>query len=77
MIDFVVSTHLYGIHLNFRYRTCFAEGVPWNSRNYRVYIYSEMRTWRDNNMQGLRFPGAVKIVTIKIHYCYCFMANEK
>ena len=27
----VASTCLYGIHLNFRYRTCFEKGVPWHS----------------------------------------------
>ena len=36
-------------HLNFRYRPCFEQGVPWNSSNYRVWIYSETRTWHDNN----------------------------
>ena len=69
----VVSTYLYGIHLNFRYRACFEEGVPWHSGNYRVYIHSEMRTWHDNNIQGLHFPGAIKIVATVIHYCYCLI----
>ena len=73
----VVSTYLYGIHLNFRYRACFEEGVPWHSGNYRVYIHSEMHTWHDNNMQGLHFPGTIKIVTTMIHYCYCLMAYGK
>ena len=26
-----MSTYLYGIHLNFRFRVCFEEGVPWHS----------------------------------------------
>ena len=73
----VVSTYLCGIHLNFRYRACFEEGVPWHSRNYRVYIYSEMLTWHDNNIQGLYFPGVIKIVTTMIHYCYCLIAYGK
>ena len=73
----VVSTYLYGIHLNFRYRACFEEGVPWHSGNYRVYIHSEMRTWHDNNIEGLYFPGAIKIVTTMIHYCYCLLAYGK
>ena len=76
-LTYVVSTYLYGIHLNFRYRACFEEGVPWHSGNYRVYIHSEMRTWHDNNIQGLHFPGAIKIVTTMIHYCYCLMACGK
>ena len=41
----VVSAYLYGIHLNFGYRTCFEKGVSWNSGNYRVYIHSVMSTW--------------------------------
>ena len=73
----VVSTYLYGIHLNFRYRACFEEGVPWHSGNYRVYIHSEMRTWHDNNIQGLYFPGVIKIATTMIHYCYCLIAYGK
>ena len=61
----IVSTYLYGIHLNFRYRACFEEGAPWHSGNYRLYIHSEIRTWHDNNIQGLNFPGAIKIVTTR------------
>ena len=55
-LTWVVSTYLYGIHLIFRYRACFEEGVPWHSGNCRVYIHSEMRTWHDNNIQCLHFP---------------------
>ena len=73
----VVSTYLYSIHLNFRYRACFEEGVSWHSGNYRVCIYSEMRTWHDNKIQGLHFPGVIKIVTTMIHYCYCLIAYGK
>ena len=73
----VVSTYLYSIHVNSRYRACFEEGVPWHSGNYRVYIHSEMRTWHDNNIQGLHFPGVIKIVTTMIHYCHCLIAYGK
>ena len=73
----VVSTYLYGIHLNYRYCACFKEAILWHSGNYRVYIHSEMHTWHDNNIQGLHFPGAIKIVTTMIHYCYCLMAYGK
>ena len=38
-------------HLNFRFRTCFEQGVPWHSGNYIVWIHSETRTWRDKNIQ--------------------------
>ena len=39
------------IHLNFRFRTCFEQGVPWHSGKYRVQIHSETRTWHGKNMQ--------------------------
>ena len=40
-------------HLNFRFRTCFVQGVPWHSGNYRVWIHSETCTWHDKNMQSV------------------------
>ena len=36
-----------GSHLNFRYRACFEQGVPWHSYNYRVWMRSKTRTWHD------------------------------
>ena len=39
-------------HLNFRYCTCFEQGVPWHSGKYGVWIHSEMRTWHDKNIQA-------------------------
>ena len=51
----------------------FREGIPWHSWNYRVYIHFGMRTWHDNNIQDLHFPGAIKIVATMIHYCYCLI----
>ena len=39
-------------HLNFRFRDCFEQRVPWHWRNYRVWIHSERRTWHDNNIQS-------------------------
>ena len=38
-------------HLNFRFRACFEQGVPWHSGNYRVWIHSETRTWHDKKIQ--------------------------
>ena len=38
-------------HLNFRYRTCSEQGVPWQSGSYRVWINSETCTWHDNNIR--------------------------
>ena len=37
-------------HLNFRYRACFEQRVPWHSGNYRLWIHSEKRLWHDNNI---------------------------
>ena len=34
---------------------CFEQGVPWDSGNYRVWIFSETRTWHDKNIQLKRF----------------------
>ena len=66
----VVSTYLYGIHLNFRYCACFEEGVPWHSGNYRVYFHSEMCTWHDNDIQGLHFPGTIWYRMINITFYF-------
>ena len=41
-------------HFTFRFRTCFEQGVPWHSGNYRVWIHSETRTWHDKNIQSFR-----------------------
>ena len=40
-------------YLNFRFRACFEQGVPWHSGNYRVWIHSETRTWHDKNIQSM------------------------
>ena len=42
-------------HLNFRYHTCFKQGVSWHSGNYRVWIHSGMHTWHDKNIQSMVF----------------------
>ena len=34
-------------HLNFRFRDCLEQGLPWHSGNYRVWVLSETRTWHD------------------------------
>ena len=72
-----VSTYLYGIHLNFRYRACFEEGALWHSGNHGVHIHFETCMWHDNNMQDLYFRGVIKIVATMIHSCYCLMAFVK
>ena len=37
-------------HLSFRFRTCFKQGVPWHSGNYRLRIHSDMRMSHDKNI---------------------------
>ena len=39
-------------HLNYRFRACFEQGVPWHSGSYRVWIHSETRTWHDKNIES-------------------------
>ena len=50
-------------HLNFRYCTCFDQGGPWHSGNYRVCIHCEMHTWHDKNIQAIN--SHQKILTKK------------
>ena len=40
-------------HLNFRFRACFEQRVPWYSGNYRVWIHSENAyvTWQEHTFQ--------------------------
>ena len=38
--------------LNFRFRTCFEQGVSWHLWNYGVWIHFETRTWHDKNIQS-------------------------
>ena len=40
-------------HLDFRFRACFEQGVPWHSSNYREWIHSETLTWHDKYMQSI------------------------
>ena len=42
-------------HLNFRFRACFEQGVPWHLGHYRVKIHSKTRTWHDKNTQSKAF----------------------
>ena len=48
-------------HLNFIFRTCFEQGVPRHSGNYRVWIHSETSTRYDKNIQtkyvAVRIPS--------------------
>ena len=40
-------------YLNFRFRACFEQGVPWHSCNYRVWIHSDTRKWLDKNIESI------------------------
>ena len=48
-------------HLNFRFRACFEQGVPWHSGNYWVWLHSETRTWYDKNIQSLPVSFLIKL----------------
>ena len=50
-------------HLNFRFRACFKQGVPWHSGNYRVWIHSETGTWHDKNIQSSKFFSIIRPVS--------------
>ena len=39
-------------HLTFRFRSCFEQGVPWHSSNFRAWIHSETRAWHDKIIQS-------------------------
>ena len=39
-------------HLNFRFRACLEQGVPWHSGNYKVWFHCEIPTWYDKNIQS-------------------------
>ena len=53
--------------LNFRFRACFEQGVPWHSGNYRVWIHSKTRAWHDKNIQSV----------ILIYYACFFITRKK
>ena len=38
-------------HLNFRFRTCLEQGVPWHSGNYRIWIHSGTCRRHDKNIK--------------------------
>ena len=44
-------------HLNFRFRACFEQGVPWHSGAHRVWIHSETPTWHDKNIKSKKYKG--------------------
>ena len=40
-------------HLNLRFRTCFEQGVPWHSGNYRVWVWNPYVTWQEHTANYL------------------------
>ena len=42
-------------HLSFRFPTCFEQGGPWHSGNYRMRIHSEKLMWHYKNIQSYIF----------------------
>ena len=64
-------------HLNFRYGTCFEQGVHWHSGNYKVWIHSETQTWHDNNIQTvLNQGGACPPPPPDTFYNFCFHVTK-
>ena len=60
----------YCSHFNFRYCSCFKQGVSWHSGNYRVWIHSEMHIWHDKNIQYLScFALVLRGTHKKIYIC--------
>ena len=53
-----------GSHLNFRFRACFKQGVPWHSGNYSVWIHSETRARHDQNIQLKIFRSSLNVSII-------------
>ena len=51
-------------YLNFRFRACFEQAVPWHSGNYRVWIHWETRTWHDQNIQSYEIRNTVLIFVL-------------
>ena len=57
-------------HLNFRFRACFKQGVPWHSGNYRVWIHSEMRTWHYKDIQP-NAPIYIYVLRTQLNHLAC------
>ena len=53
-------------YLNFRFRACFEQGVPWHSGNYKVWIHSETRRWHDKNIQSTQFNSPQNCSPVKV-----------
>ena len=59
-------------HLNFRYRACFEQGVPWHSGKYGVWIHSEICTWHEKNIQSLSLVSRKSGSPLGLTVCYLF-----
>ena len=42
-------------YLNFKFRACFKQGVPWHSCDFRVWIHFETRTCHNKNIKPVSF----------------------
>ena len=52
----VCSCHVtYALQSESTLYSCFEQGVPWHSGNYRVWIHSQTRTWHDKKIQSISF----------------------
>ena len=57
-------------HLNFRFRACFEQRLPWQSGKYWAWIHSETRTWHDKNIQS----GILHLWRTASFKCNCWLA---
>ena len=59
-------------HLNFKFRACVEQGVPWkHSSNNKVWIHSETRTWHEKNRQSNRFKERHFVLTKSDQHYVC------
>ena len=66
--------------LNFRYRACFEQGIPWHSGHYIVWIHSEKRIWHDKNISTVKIICFWNFIEITLrHGCFpviCCMFSQ-
>ena len=60
-------------HLNFRYRACFQQGVPWHSGKYGASIHSETLTWHDKNIQSVTLDHVQKYENLD--FCWVLLSK--
>ena len=62
-------------HLNFRFRACFEQGIPWHSDSYRMWIHSGTRTWYDKNIQSINY--ILSLFFDIFNFIFKYLSNAK